>query len=261
MAVVQTYVYSENLLRAVHVTALIPVENKDVEYPLKTLYLLHGMMGGDGDWLYNSNVNRMTRELGLAVIMPDGENAFYIDGPGFYANYGKFVGEELVEITRKMFPLSHKREDTFIAGLSMGGFGAIRNGLFYHDTFSHIGGFSSALNIFKLHVKDAIRHFEAQERIIGTAEYEAQINSDKNPDVLIKKLAEEHEKDKSVELPKFYLSCGTLDPLMKLNRPFRDELIELGYDVTWNETEHGHEWPFWEQELGHLLEWLPLKHS
>ncbi|MBR4992767.1 MAG: hypothetical protein IKY04_00805, partial [Lachnospiraceae bacterium] len=65
MAVVQTYVYSENLLRAVHITALIPVENKEAKYPLKTLYLLHGMQGGDEDWLVNTNINRMVRELGL----------------------------------------------------------------------------------------------------------------------------------------------------------------------------------------------------
>lgn len=257
MAVVETYVYSENLLRAVHITALIPVENKEAKYPLKTLYLLHGMQGGDRDWLHNTNVNRMISGLNLAVIMPDGENAFYIDGPGFHYDYGKFVGEELVDLTRKMFPLSDKREDTFIAGLSMGGFGAIRNGLFYHDTFSHIGGFSSALNIFRLHEKDAIKNFIGQEKIIG-ADYEAQIETEKNPEYLMKKLAEKHDKDPKVELPKFYLSCGTKDPFIRLNRPFRDALKELGYDVTWNESDHDHEWPFWEQELGNLLKWLPV---
>jgi len=258
MAVVQTYVYSENLLRAVHITALIPVENKEAKYPLKTLYLLHGIQGGDEDWLVNTNVNRMVRELGLAVIMPDGENAFYIDGPGFHTDYGKFVGEELVDITRKMFNLSNKREDTFIAGLSMGGFGAIRNGLFYHDTFSYVGGFSSALNIFRLHEKNAICHYVGQDKIIG-ADYEAQIETVKNPEYLMKELMKEHEKNPEVNIPKFYLSCGTKDPLMRLNKPFRDNLMALGYDVTWNEADYGHEWPFWEQELGHLLEWLPVK--
>ncbi|MBR5944325.1 MAG: acetylesterase, partial [Lachnospiraceae bacterium] len=79
------------------------------------------------------------------------------------------------------------------------------------------------------------------------------------PEYLMKELVKEHEKNPGVLLPKFYLSCGTKDPLMRLNKPFKDNLIELGYDVTWNEADYGHEWPFWEQELGHLLEWLPVK--
>lgn len=61
--------------------------------------------------------------------MPSGDNAFYIDQPKMNNNYGEFIGRELVELTRKMFPLSDKREDTYIGGLSMGGYGALRNGL------------------------------------------------------------------------------------------------------------------------------------
>lgn len=77
----------------------------------------------------------MGRGKNLAVVMPAGENAFYIDQPEMGTMHGKFIGEELVDITRRMFPLSRKREDTYIGGLSMGGFGALRNGLKYHDTF------------------------------------------------------------------------------------------------------------------------------
>ena len=79
------------------------------------------------------------------VGMPDGANRFYLDNPDIGEYYGAYVGEELVEITRRMFPLSRERKDTAIGGLSMGGFGAIRNGLFYADTFGSIIGLSSAL--------------------------------------------------------------------------------------------------------------------
>ena len=74
---------------------------------------------------------------------------FYMDHPNANENYSEFIGKELVKITRRMFPLSHKKEDTFIAGLSMGGYGAIRNGLKYHDTFGYIAGLSSAMILEK----------------------------------------------------------------------------------------------------------------
>ena len=81
----------------------------------------------------------------LAVIMPSGENRFYLDDEKSGELYGEFIGKELVEFTRKLFPLSDKREDTFIAGLSMGGYGAIRNGLKYAENFGCVIGLSAAL--------------------------------------------------------------------------------------------------------------------
>ena len=69
-------------------------------------------------------------------------------------NYSEFIGKELVKITRRMFPLSYKKEDTCIAGLSMGGYGAIRNGLKYHDTFGYIAGLSSAMILEKMGIAD-----------------------------------------------------------------------------------------------------------
>ena len=79
---------------------------------------------------------------------------FYMDHPNANENYSEFIGKELVKITRRMFPLSHKKEDTFIAGLSMGGYGAIRNGLKYHDTFGYIAGLSSAMILEKMRTAD-----------------------------------------------------------------------------------------------------------
>lgn len=256
MAVIEATIQSDCLLRAVHITALIPVEKQNEKAPFKTLYLLHGMTGCDKDYLLNTKINIWARENGIAVIMPSCENSFYINGPLLGSDYGKFIGKELVDITRNLFPLSHKREDTFIAGLSMGGFGALRNGLYYHDTFSHIAGYSSALHIFKIHEIGQLSSFTGEEKVMGN--YDDALKSDKNPEVLMRSLAEEHSKNPKVELPKIYLSCGTKDPFYKVNIPFRDELISLGYDVTWNESDHGHEWDFWNQELYNTINWLTL---
>ncbi len=109
------------------------------------MYLLHGGYGNHTDYVSGTRIRRWAEEKNLAVIMPSGDNQFYIDKEDTEEYYGEYVGKEHVEFTRKMFPLSEKKEDTFIAGLSMGGYGALINGLKYADTFGYIGTFSAGL--------------------------------------------------------------------------------------------------------------------
>ena len=153
MAVMQVDFVSQCLMRTVTIKVILPLdkiakmngEKAYVPEKFTTLYLLHGMLGNHTDWIDGTRIQRWAQEKNLAVVMPAGENRFYVDNPREGAYFGEYIGRELVEMTRKMFPLSEKREDTFIAGLSMGGYGAIRNGLKYHKTFSHIAGLSSGI--------------------------------------------------------------------------------------------------------------------
>ena len=136
MALIQVNFMSKSLMRMVPIQVILPVDKffgeegtEAEEKPFKTLYLLHGIFGNYTDWVSGTRIQRWADEKNLAVVMPSGDNAFYVDQPASANMYGEFIGKELVEITRKMFPLSRKREDTFIGGLSMGGYGAIHNGL------------------------------------------------------------------------------------------------------------------------------------
>jgi S-formylglutathione hydrolase FrmB len=97
--------------------------------PLKTLYLLHGYSGSHTDWLHFSRIRELADKHGIAVIMPAGENRFYLDNEDTDERMGEYIGKELVDFTREMFPLSKEREETFIGGLSMGGYGAIQSPL------------------------------------------------------------------------------------------------------------------------------------
>lgn len=144
MAIVEVNFHSTCLNRMVTYKAIIPTEHPIKNQPFKTLYLLHGFTDNHTQWLMGSRIALLAEQARLAVIMPAGENSFYVDDERRGHLYGEFIGRELVEQTREMFHLSTKREDTFIAGLSMGGYGAVRNGLKYHETFSHIAGLSSA---------------------------------------------------------------------------------------------------------------------
>lgn len=265
MAIIEVNFISKCLMRTVTFNAIIPVdkfgpqaENAE-QKPLKTLYLLHGIFGNYTDWVNGTRIQAWAEANDLAVIMPSGENRFYLDDEKSGELYGEFIGKELVEFTRKLFPLSDKREDTFIAGLSMGGYGAIRNGLKYAENFGCVIGLSAAL----VHDtwKDAdnsapIFTFRRNyyEAIFG--EYDKVKGSDKDPKALLLKLKEEGRP-----VPKMYLCCGTEDGLVTANRYFRDFLNENGVDLTYVEGPGKHDWVFWDTYIKKVLDWLPLNRT
>ncbi len=263
MALIQANFISRSLMRTVPIQVILPVDKMAMpgeplpeEKPLKTLYLLHGIIGNYTDWLSGSNIQRYAEEKNLAVVMPSGDNAFYVDQEKAHNLYGEFIGQELVEMTRKMFPLSRKREDTFIAGLSMGGYGAIRNGLKYHETFSHIASLSGALvtDGMEKRTNDAFIFAETRdyaEAVFG--DLDALAESDKNPKWLAAKLAKE-----GVDIPKMYITCGTEDFLLGANRDYRDFLLAQGIEPTYVEGPGSHEWDFWDRSIKNVLDWLPL---
>ena len=212
----------------------------------KTLYLLHGLLGNYTDWVSGTRIQRWAEERKLAVVMPSGDNSFYFRSRTPWNDYETFIGKELPEVTRRMFPLSEKREDTFIAGLSMGGYGAVRNGIVFSDTFSHVAGLSSALHLF-----DDV----SEKANIGLFDnLEAASKTNLNPKVAVEEMLAVKR-----QTPKFYLSCGGKDDLLKSNEDFRDFLMGKGLDVTWDmEPEAAHEWDFWDSQIKKVLEWLPL---
>lgn len=258
MALIQVNYVSGALQRTVPLQVILPVDKLTpdgklpAEKKFKTLYLLHGYLGNFTDWVSGTRIQRWAEERNLAVVMPSGDNAFYVDRPETGNCYGQFIGEELVEMTRRMFPLSRKREDTFIGGLSMGGFGAMRNGLKYHETFGAIISFSGVLELLEDNPALSRRvTSEYEEALFGDLEKAAA--SDKNPAWLARKLA---GKD---PLPQVYIACGTEDYLITHSRNFRDLLIKSGFQVTYEESPGGHEWDFWDTYIKKALDWLPLE--
>ena len=254
MALIQVNYMSKALFRTVPLNVILPADKYDsdtdkylisADYKFKTLYLLHGLLGNYTDWISKTRIQQWAEEKNLAVVMPSGDNAFYFKSRTPWNDYETFIGEELPEITRKMFPLSDKREDTFLAGLSMGGYGAIRNGTVFSDNFSHIAGLSSALHIF-----DDLSE-EANLGLFDNIEKASKTNL--NPRVAVHELLVNNK-----EIPKFYLACGRQDDLLKANIDFRDFLKENGADVTWDEEDAGHDWDFWDSQIKKVLDWLPL---
>lgn len=262
MALIQANFMARTLFRTVPIQVILPVDKFTrpgmpvrEDKPFKTLYLLHGLLGNYTAWITETRILRLAADKNLAVVMPSGDNSFYLDHPAegnINNNYGEFIGRELVETTRKMFPLSHDREDTYIAGLSMGGYGAIRNGLKYHETFAYIAGLSSAVHILEDIVNVENRNIVYEESCFGSLA-EA-IKTDKNPRVLVNNL-----KKQNVQFPKIFMACGTEDSLIDVNRAYRDFFRESGLEVTYHEEAGRHDWVFWDKYIEKVLEWLPLE--
>lgn len=227
-----------------------------VEYgagPYPTLYLLHGFGGNRNDWLMNSRVQEWASMHGWAVVMPDGANSFYLDQAETNARWGEAIGQELVEVTRKLFPLSTRREDTAIGGLSMGGFGALRLGLRYPETFGHIAAMSSALITEEVSQMtpghgNMVAPYGYYRLVFGQPE--ALLGSDRDPKALAKALAGKPGA------PRLFLACGTEDMLYPLNLDMHTYLESLGYDHVWFTRPGIHDFSFWNEALQAVLPWL-----
>lgn len=257
MALVKVDFFSEKLKRTVTINAIIPVDKNTgkSKEKFKTLYLLHGIFGNYTDWVCGTRIQRWAQDHDLAVIMPSGENKFYVDNENSQEYFSQFIGEELIQITRAMFPLSHLRCDTFIAGLSMGGYGAIVNGLKYHQTFGYIAALSAALLI------DSFVESKDGEDVpyMMKRSYLTSVFGD------LTKLKGSHKDYKALiekmdvkDVPAIYIACGKEDSLLKQSQDYRDFLISHHIPVTYEEGAGAHEWDFWDRYIQRVLEWLPV---
>lgn len=260
---------SQSLGRAVSLNVILPTDKmyfpgmpqREEGKPFKTLYLLHGVLGNYTDWLHGTRIQRWAEENDLAVVMPSGDNGFYVDQPWNCNMFSKFIGEELISFTRKTFPLSHKREDTYIGGLSMGGYGSLYNGLKYHDVFGAIVALSSALIVNESLLKrteDAFIFIESKQYATCCfgQDLEAALKSDVNPKVLVDRLVKE-----KVEIPDIFMACGLDDSLLPANEDFADYLKKKGVKVHFETAPGAHEWDFWDTYIKKGLDWLPLEKS
>ena len=263
MALIQMTVLSRSLMRTVPVTVVLPADKmSDFTDPLPpekkypTLYLLHGVIGSTMDWVSGTRLERYATDRELCVVMPSGDNGFYLDRPGASQNYGEFVGQELVELTRRMFPLSRERTDTLIGGLSMGGFGALRNGLKYSDTFGAIVSLSAAIHMEAMAASPvAGTPFFTTRSFIESCfgDPDKMLESDKNPFWLAEDMAR-----RGARFPDIYMACGDEDGLLPCNQKFADLLEEKKIPHTFEIGPGAHEWDFWDTYIQKGMDWLPI---
>ena len=257
MALLHISFFSKTLMRTIPLSVYLPSDAVDFnnqylsEGPYKALVLLHGVLGSDQDWVNQTRILRYAKEKNLVLIMPSGENHFYVDQPWNYTNYGEFIGVELPEISRRMFPISRKREDLGIAGLSMGGYGALRNGIKYHDTFSVIGAFSGAIK------KQALPLEEIPEApfFLRKSFLEAVFKDEETFVAEGNQLYHAIQTMERKDALSVFMACGTEDWLLEDNRSYNSFLKEQGVSLTYTEHAGGHEWDFWDWAMKQFLDW------
>lgn len=256
MAVLRMDYRSDCLARTVSLTAVIPVEKQQGNpKPFKTLYMLHGLGDNDTSLLYNTLIVRYACAHGIALVCPEGDNHYYVDCQETGERYGVFVGEEVVELTRRLFPLSPAREDTFIGGISMGGYGAFIAGLQYDQTFGGI--ISLGTGVRYKHLVDSDLRPDAPfifdrpgmfVHIHGDLDKVAE--SDMHIEhLLLKKKAE------GIAFPRMYMGCGKDDVRVPEERELARFIQSNGIDVTYREVPGGHDSCAWDQLIPDALNW------
>ncbi len=217
---------------------------------LKTLFLLHGYTGCAGNWVPEP----LASQYGFAIVMPSAENSFYLDGLSTGHQFQTFVGVELVDYVRNTFGLAKRPEDTYIMGMSMGGFGALHTALAYPKTFGKAAGLSSALlvhEIAKMKPGDSnsVANYEYYRECFGDLDKVEE--SDNNPETLVKKLLAKGEK-----LPEMYICCGTEDFLLESNRAFSAFLKSQCVAHVYEEGPGMHDMKFWSESVEKVIPWM-----
>ena len=267
MAHIQCVFYSKSLKKNTIVQVILPTPSaddfladkstdyfQDTDY-YRTLYLLHGSYGGCTDWLRRTSVERYAEERKLAVVMPSGENSGYLN-MHHGENYLEFIGSELPEFMRMLIlPLSPNREDTYIAGLSMGGYGAFRIALEYHETFGYAASISGVLDLNVLtDTGPHITKMPSNSRRAGGLWDIGNISEDDDLVFLLKKRLE----NKTV-LPKMYACCGMEDFLLSASESFVKKARELGAEIVYGTHAGTHDWDYWDTHIKDVMDWLVEK--
>lgn len=258
MALMQCHFYSEvlGMNTTMHVilpqqtTTQIGVDTKQDKGLHKTLYLLHGLSDDDSIWLRRTSIERYASAYGIAVVMPNAHRSFYTDMAEGSA-YFKYISEEVPTLARSFFPLSAAREDNFVAGLSMGGYGAMKIVLSKPESFAAAASLSGALDMAShLERKNEIAQLETEfGRIFGK-----QVTDTENDLMWLLKQCDQ----KDVPKPKLLQCCGTEDFLYEDNLRFRSAAEQTRLDFTYMEGPGEHEWGYWDARIQDVLKWLPL---
>ena len=248
--------FSDSLSLNMSMTVLLPEQattkigltGQLADGPTPVLYLLHGLSDDDTMWLRLTSIERYVAPLGIAVVMPQVHRSFYTD-QAYGGRYWNFISEELPALVSNFFRVSDRREDTFVAGLSMGGYGAFKLALRQPERFAAAACLSGAVDLTGLRTgrtrEEDPRMFE---RIFGDQTMAG------GPDDLLHLL----DQAQPESLPALYLCCGSEDPLYADNLAFDQACRRAGVAVTTSFPPGAHEWGFWDARIQEVLAWLPL---
>lgn len=250
----QSYV----LATRVHVDVYLPniieftdsVEDYRKQYtfePFKTLFLLHGAWDSGQQWVENTSVIRMAEEAGIALVLPSVGNTFYANTK-YGVRYEEYFMDELIGFARGLFPLSDKREENFICGVSMGGYGALKTIFKRPDLFSKCAVMSAVVDLsYSARIIRAIG--VETDNTIG--KWKELKGSEYDLVPMIEALDGRYE-----ELPEIFMIESREDYLRETNEAFHQLLKDKGIRHSYKDYPGMHEWKFWDEHMEECMEFL-----
>lgn len=242
---------SNSLARTMTYRILLPASYETGKQTYPVLYLLHGLYGDYKNWTGKTEIAKYADGLDLIIVMPDANDSWYTNwDTDPKQKFEDYIVKDLISEIEGHYRTFHAREGRWIAGLSMGGYGAIKFGLKYPQLFSVVGSFSGAFDA-PTRLQQEVPAFAAQlEKVFGPANSATRANNN---------ILELVRSAKPETTPYLFITCGTGDRFLDVNRDFVSGLPALKLRYQYHELPGGHEWPFWDRSIHDFLrEFAPI---
>lgn len=242
--------YSLSLARTQDYTILLPRGySEDQRYPL--LFLLHGYGGSHEDWVARTSLTEYVRDLSLIIVMPDAGNSWYVNSVSRSRDrFEDFIIADLRNHINRKFSVDTAR--TAIAGLSMGGYGAIMLAMKHPGMFRFAGSLSGALSVPR-DIDEREKKTWGEHTVLNLKETfgpaPGPFRNAHDPLLLYRQPSPDH-------LPYFYFVMGTndgFDTFLPAHRMLTDSLRSYGAVYEYHEIPGGHSWKFWDRHIGPLI--------
>jgi S-formylglutathione hydrolase FrmB len=239
---------SRALGQPVKYRVLLPEGYRDARRRYAVLYLLHGLDGHFDDWTTRTQLARRAGALPIIVVMPEGNSSWYVNAADGSGRYEDYITTELVADVDARFRTIRARYGRAIAGLSMGGYGAVRLALKHPSLYAAAASLSGAFDAPEPAFAERFRaHTEEMGRIFGPAGGEARRDGD------VYALA---DRASAGGAPALFMACGTSDPFLESNRRMAALLQKRGFAYEYHETAGGHGWDYWNRQIDPLLAFI-----
>jgi putative tributyrin esterase len=243
----QTFL-SPSLGREMAYCVLLPVGYESSQTRYAVLYLLHGLYGAENDWMGLTKIADYARPLNLIIVMPEGDDSWYTNSATDPRNrYEDYLEKDLITEIESRYRVSSERDLRFIAGLSMGGYGALKAGLRHPENYAAVGAFSSAFGVTRDRFYNDLR-----TPALAFGSHDHSTREDNDVYFLLSKSTEN-------ALPYIFLSAGTDDPLFNDNERIVEEMHLLNVRFENHEMPGKHNWIFWDKSVSMFLNELALR--
>lgn len=258
MALIRMGFFSQALGMCTSCNVILP-QQPDPDAPARTfpvLYLLHPIKASHSSWQRMTAIEYYAAQHGVVVIMPDAHLSSYTD-MAHGGKYFTYIADELPEIMKNFFPISDKREETFICGASCGGYGALKIGLRRPERFGAAGSLSSGFTSFRGVIeREDDRGVSMETLIFGSPE-------GTEADDIATAEAARAAVESGENIPRIFITCGQDDEMLIENCREAKEFFESfegdPFDFCYTEHPGGHNWGYWDEHICDFMQYAGLE--